>query len=253
MNGQVPDYRIPITTPPSRHPVQHVVFRHIPSVDPSVVERLRTLGVATVHEAMGRVGLMRPHMRPLFEGAQVAGRAVTVLTTPGDNWMIHVACEVCGPGDVLVVACTADSTDGMVGDLLATLMQARGVTGLVLDAGCRDVRQIRAMKFPVWSRAISAQGTVKATPGAVNVPVVCAGTAVQPGDVIVADDDGVVVVPNLRAAEVASAAQERSDREEVARVRMAAGGPAAAAMGAMRQRLIDMGMVWVDAPADAGP
>ncbi|HVZ45214.1 MAG TPA: 4-carboxy-4-hydroxy-2-oxoadipate aldolase/oxaloacetate decarboxylase [Ramlibacter sp.] len=232
--------------------MKHVVIRQLPPADPAVVEHLRMLGVATVHEAMGRVGLMRPHMRPLFDGAQVAGRAVTVLTTPGDNWMIHVACEVCAPADVLVVACTADSTDGMVGDLLATLMQARGVSGLVLDAGCRDVRQIRAMKFPIWSKAISAQGTVKATLGAVNVPVVCAGAAVQAGDVIVADDDGVVVVPHARAAEVARAAQERSDREETARVRMAAGGPAAAAMGAMRQRLVDLGMVWVDTPADAG-
>ncbi len=229
--------------------MKNVVVRHIPSTPPELVEKLRSLGVATVHEAMGRIGLMRPVMRPLIEGMQMAGRAVTVLSTPGDNWMIHVACEVCSPGDVLVVAATSETTDGMVGDLLVTLMRAKQISGLILDAGCRDVRQIRAMKFPVWSKAISAQGTVKATPGSVNVPVVCAGASVTPGDIIVADDDGVVVVPHGVAAEIAIAAQQRCDREEVARLRMASGGPALGASAPMLQRLAEMGLVWIDKDA----
>jgi 4-hydroxy-4-methyl-2-oxoglutarate aldolase len=222
------------------------VIRNVPASDPAIVAQLRTLGVATVHEAMGRVGLMRPYMRPLSEGSQIAGRAITVLLPPGDNWMIHVACEVCSPGDVLIASVTSENTDGMVGDLLVTLMQAKGLSGLVIDAGCRDVRQIRQMGFPVWAKAISAQGTVKATPGSVNVPVICAGASVNPGDIVVADDDGVVVVPHASAARVARLAQERCDREETARKRMAAGGPAIGATGTMRQKLIDMGVVWRD-------
>lgn len=230
--------------------MKNVVVRNISRPDPAIVEQLRQLGVATVHEAMGRTGLMQPCMRPLFDGAQVAGPAVTVLTTPGDNWMVHAGAEVAQAGDVLVVACTAHCTDGMVGDLLATMMQARGFAGLVLDAGCRDVRQVREMRFPVWSKAISAQGTVKATPGAVNLPVTCAGAAVAPGDIVVADDDGVVVVPQRHAAEVARKAQQRADSEDKARIRMAAGGPSSAVMGDMRQRLVDLGMVWVDSAED---
>lgn len=232
--------------------MNNVVIRRIAPADPELVRRLGALGVATVHEAMGRVGLMRPVMRPLMEGMQIAGRAVTVLTTPGDNWMIHIGCELCSPGDVLVVAATSETTDGMVGDLLATLMQAKGLAGLVLDAGCRDVRQIRAMKFPVWSKAISAQGTVKATPGSVNVPVVCAGASVSPGDIVVADDDGVVVVPHAQAEEVARAAQQRCEREEVARARMAAGGPALGASAPMLQRLAELGLSWIDGDGEAG-
>lgn len=162
--------------------------------------------------------------------------------------MVQAGSEVAGSGDVLVVACTAECTDGMVGDLLATMMKAKGLAGLILDAGCRDVRQVREMRFPVWSKAISAQGTVKATPGAVNIPVVCAGVTVFPGDIVVADDDGVVVVPRKRAAEVAKDAAARAAKEQVARQRMLAGGPPAAMLGESRQRLANMGMVWIDEP-----
>src|ERR1700704_6107463 len=200
-----------------------VVVRNVARADADVVKRLGALGVATVHEAYGRLGLMRPYMRPVWSGAEAAGTAVTVLAQPGDNWMIHVAVEQCQPGDVLVVGCTTDNTDGMFGDLLATSLMARGVRGLVIDAGVRDAKALREMGFPVWSKAISAKGTVKATLGAVNVPVVCAGVNVMPGDAVIADDDGVVVVGRKDAADVVAKGEKRHADEAGKRQRLASG------------------------------
>ena len=201
-----------------------VVVTHNPRADLGLVDRFAPLGASTTHEAPGRApNLMKPYMRPAWPGAAVAGCAVTVLAQPGDNWMLHVAVEQCRPGDVLVVACTTDNTDGMFGDLLATSLKARGVRGLVIDAGVRDVAALREMRFPVWARAISSRGTVKATLGSVNVPVVCAGVAVRPGDVVVADDDGVVVVPSAEVAVTLAAAEKRQAGEEEKRGRLAAG------------------------------
>jgi 4-hydroxy-4-methyl-2-oxoglutarate aldolase len=223
-----------------------VVISNIKRADPCGMEEF---GVSTVHEALGRSGLMKPYLRPIWSGAQIAGPAVTVLVQPGDNWMIHVAVEQCQKGDVLVVGCTADNTDGMFGELLATSLLARGVKGLIIDAGCRDVNALHQMKFPVWSRAISAKGTVKATLGSVNVPVVCAGVNVEPGDIIVADDDGVVVVPGRLAAEVAQKAKNRSRDEEGKRKRLAA-GELGLDMYNMREALAKAGLVYLDHPDD---
>ena len=221
------------------------IVRSIARPEPEVVQRLGELGVATVHEAQGRAGLMKPYMRPIYPTAKVAGPAVTVLSHPGDNLMIHAAVEICQPGDVLVVALVSESTDGMFGELLACSVRAHGVAGVVIDAGVRDVADLTEMKFPVWAKAICAQGTVKETAGSVNVDVVCAGALVHPGDVIIGDLDGIVVVPREQAAEVARLGGERLVKEQRSRERLSS-GELGIDMYGLRAKLASLGVKYLD-------
>ncbi len=225
--------------------MNHRIVKTIRRANAEVIKTLGEQGVATVHEAQGRTGLLNPYMRPIYPSARVAGSAVTVSCQPGDNLMIHAAIEVCQPGDVLVVTTTSESTDGMFGELLATSCQAHGIVGLVIDAGVRDVADLSAMNFPVWSKAISAQGTVKATPGSVNIDVVCARAIVRPGDVVVGDIDGVVVIKREFASEVARLGQQRLEKEQKSRVRLKAGELGLDFYG-LRAKLAELGVEYID-------
>jgi 4-hydroxy-4-methyl-2-oxoglutarate aldolase len=225
--------------------VKPTIVRRVARADADAIQTLGELGVATVHEAQNRTGLMRPYMRPIYPSARVSGSALTVSCQPGDNLMIHAAIDVCQPGDVLVVTTTSESTDGMFGELLAVSCRAHGIVGLIIDAGVRDVADLTSMDFPVWSKAVSAQGTVKATPGSVNVPVVCAGAIVNPGDVIVGDIDGVVVVPREQAAVVAQASRDRVAKEAKSRERLR-NKELGMDMYGFRERLKQLGVNYVD-------
>ena len=225
--------------------MKHKIVRNIARADTELIETLGRQGVATIHEAQGRAGLMRPYMRPIYPSARMAASAVTVSCQPGDNLMIHAAIEVCRPGDALVVATTSESTDGMFGELLATSCRAHGIVGLVIDAGVRDVADLTEMDFPVWSKAVSAQGTVKASPGSVNVEIVCAGAPIRPGDVIVGDQDGVVVVKRETAAEVARLGAARIEKEEKSRELLKAGELGVDFYG-LRVKLKELGVEYTD-------
>jgi len=230
--------------------MKHRIIRNIERAESAFIQTLGQQGVATVHEAQGRTGLLNPHIRPIYAAARVAGSAITVSCQPGDNLMIHAAIEVCRPGDVLVVVTTSDSTDGMFGELLGTSCQAHGIIGLVIDAGVRDVTDLTAMNFPVWSKAISAQGTVKATPGSVNVDVVCAGALVRPGDVVIGDLDGVVIVKRETAQEVVQLGAERMEKERRSRERLKAGELGIDFYG-LRAKLEELGVEYVDRAEDS--
>jgi 4-hydroxy-4-methyl-2-oxoglutarate aldolase len=231
--------------------MQPRIIRRIERPPADTMRLLGELGVATVHEAQGRTGLMRPYMRPIYAAARLAGPAITVSCHPGDNMMIHAALEVCRPGDVLVVAPLSESSDGMFGELLATSCQTHGIAGLIIDAGVRDVAELTTMKFPVWSKAISAQGTVKATAGSVNIDVVCAGAMVHPGDAIVADLDGVVAVPREHAGEVLKLGEQRREKEERAREKFRA-GELGLDMYGLRAKLAELGVVYLDSAEKPG-
>jgi len=231
--------------------MSHKIIRTIARPDAAVVRALGASGVATVHEAQGRAGLMRPYMRPIYPTARVAGTAVTISIPPGDNLMIHASIEVCRPGDVLVVAPTSECTDGYFGELLGVSCRAHGIAGLIIDAGVRDTAELTAMSFPVWSKAVSSQGTVKNVAGDVNIPVVCAGALVNPGDVIVADADGVVVVAREQAAAVAKASEQRIAKEEKSRERLRKGELGVDFYG-LRAKLAELGVEFVESAEGVG-